>query len=99
LPRITYLRQWRKYRELTQEELAAQAGISQGMVSLLETGKSDYTGELLETIAKTLGCTPADLLTRDPLDMEAPWSIWDSMPPEQRRQAIRILRALAEEKI
>ncbi len=34
---------------------------------------------------------------RNPLDPEAPWSIWERLKPEQRKQAIRVLRALADE--
>jgi transcriptional regulator with XRE-family HTH domain len=94
----TFLPQWRKYRDnITQERLAERAEVSQGMISQLETGQSDYTGELLEKLSYALRCEPADLIMRNPLDTEAPWSIWERLKPEQRKQAIRLLKALAED--
>jgi DNA-binding XRE family transcriptional regulator len=54
----------RKWRKLTQEELAAKAGISQGYLSELETGRK--TGDLatLHKVAAALGVGLADV-TRD----------------------------------
>ncbi|CAL8974541.1 helix-turn-helix domain-containing protein [Rhodoplanes serenus] len=95
--RRLFLREWRKHRGLTQERLADRAEITQGMISQLENGRSDYTGELLDRLAEALMCEPADLIMRNPLDAEAPWSIWDTLKPEQRKQAIKILKALADE--
>lgn len=88
------LRQWRKYRGLNQEQLAERAGISQGMVSQLENNKTDYTGQLLNVLAYALQCEPGDLVMRDPTDPEAPWSIWDTLKPGEKRQAVEILQAL-----
>jgi transcriptional regulator with XRE-family HTH domain len=96
--RRTFLPEWRKYRDnITQERLAERAGVSQGMISQLETGASDYSGELLEKLAYALNCEPADLIMRNPLDTAAPWSIWEQLKPEQRSIAIRFLKALRED--
>jgi transcriptional regulator with XRE-family HTH domain len=97
--RRTFVTEWRRYRSLTQERLAERAGVSQGMISQLETGQSDYTGELLEKLADALECKPADLIMRNPLDTEAPWLIWDQLKPEQRKQALRVLKALIDEAV
>jgi len=95
---LPLLAKWRKYRDdLSQERLAERAGLSQGMISQLENGKSDYTGGMLEALAYALRCDPPDLIMRDPLEPEGIWSIWDNLKPSQRRQAVRLLRALAEE--
>lgn len=95
--RRLFLREWRKYRRLTQERLADQADLTQGMISQLEGGKSDYTGELLERLADALSCDPVDILIRNPLDVDAPWSIWDRLKPEQRKQAIRMLKTFIDD--
>lgn len=93
-----FLKEWRKYRDdITQDRLAERAGISQGMISQLETGQSDYTGELLERLSEALNCEPADLIMRNPTDPEAPWTIWERLKPSQRRTAIRMLEALADQ--
>lgn len=89
-----FLRQWREYRNLTQEALAERIGVTQGLISHLENNRTNYTRELLEALADGLGCEPADLLMRDPTDPEAPWSIWDTLPPLQRRQVVEIMKTL-----
>lgn len=93
-----FLKQWRKYRDnITQARLAERSGVSQGMISQLENGASDYTGELLEKLSFGLNCTPADLIMRNPTDPEAPWTIWERLKPAQRKQAVRLLQALVDE--
>ena len=53
----------RKFRGLTQDALAAQAGISQAYLSEIEAGKK--TGDIvtLRTLAKALGVSLEDVLT------------------------------------
>lgn len=87
-----FLRHWREYRKLSQEKLADQVGMTQGMISHLETGATEFTSRHLELLAGALGCKPADLLTRDPTDPDAPWLIWDDLSSDQKRQAMDILK-------
>lgn len=89
-----HLAAWRKHRGLSQEQLAERIGVTQGMISHLENGRSDYTGHLLDSLADALQCEPADLIMRNPLDPEAPWSIWDTLNPPEKRQAVEIMKAL-----
>jgi DNA-binding XRE family transcriptional regulator len=59
---------WRKYRGLTQQELARQAGISRGYLAELETGRRTTSSQTtLTAIAKVLNLTASDL-TREELD-------------------------------
>jgi len=45
-------------RKLTQQELAERAGVSQAIISKLETENRDnVTSDVLKGLAKTLGCT------------------------------------------
>ena len=92
--RKLFLREWRNHRVLTQEQLAERAGISQGMISQLEKGTTDFSGETLAALADALQCEPADLIMRNPGDPEAPWTIWDTLEKPQKRQAIEIMKAL-----
>lgn len=91
-----FLKQWRKFRRLTQEQLAGRLDMSNSSISQLETGKQGYTQDTLEALADALSCQPGDLLMRDPLAKDAPWSILDTLKPESRRQALIYLRALKE---
>jgi transcriptional regulator with XRE-family HTH domain len=96
---LPLLEKWREYRNgMTQQQLADLCDLTQGMISHLETGKSDYTGELLDALAYALGCEPADLIMRNPLDPEAPWTIWDQLSPSQRIVALKQMQALAEQR-
>lgn len=71
--------------------------MSKASLSRIENGKQPYTQDVLEWLAYSLRCEVGDLIMRNPLDPEAPWSIWDTLKPAQRKQAIRLLKALAEE--
>lgn len=92
-----YIKEWRKFRGLTQERLADRVDMSTSSISQLENGKQDYTQGTLEALAEALQCTPGDLLIRNPLDSEALWSIWEGLDAPQKRQAIRMLQILREE--
>lgn len=52
------IRELRKLRGLTQEQLAAQAGVSS--VKMIESGRTDGSIEFLGKIADTLGCCIVD---------------------------------------
>lgn len=61
-----YLREWRKYRSLTQERLAERIDATPSTISQLENGLINYTQPTLEALADALNCEPGDLLSRDP---------------------------------
>ena len=48
---------WRKYRGMTQRELAEIAGITKAYLSQIETGKRTGTTDVLAKLAKALGLT------------------------------------------
>jgi len=55
------LREWRKYRGMTQVELAISSGLSQGAIAQIETGKRNPTVETARKIANSLNCDIDDL--------------------------------------
>lgn len=89
-----FIREWRKFRELTQTQLAERIGITKSYLSKIESGKKRYDQPFLEAAAEVLRCSPADLIVRDPTDPEGMWSIWDQLQPAQRRQAVEILKTI-----
>ena len=94
-PRPRYFfREWRKYRGLTQAQLADRIGQTEPSVSQLENGKQGFTNGTLELIADALMCSPGDLLMRNPLDAAAPWTLWETLRPAERKQAIAVIEAL-----
>ena len=89
-----FIKQWRKFRGLTQAQLADRMEMSPASISQIETRKQDYTQETLERLAAALMCEPADLLIRDPSDPEGIWSLWDRAKPGQRKQILAVVEGL-----
>lgn len=87
---------WRKFRGMTQEELAAESGLSQGLISQLENNTTDYSGDTLARLAFALNCTEIDLLTRNPDDPEGLGKAWDTLSARERRQLVGIIKSLKE---
>jgi transcriptional regulator with XRE-family HTH domain len=92
--RTTHIRAWRKHRGLSLERLGERVGVTKGALSQLENGTVAYTQPMLEALAEALSCEPQDLLMRDPTDPEGIWSIYDSLTPSAKAQAVEILKAL-----
>lgn len=89
-----YIKEWRKFRELTQEQLSERLGMDKGYLSKIENGKRRYDQPFLEAAAEALRCSPADLIIRDPTDPDGIWSVWDSLQPAQRLQVVEIAKTL-----
>jgi DNA-binding XRE family transcriptional regulator len=59
------IRVWREYRQLTQQQLAAAAGISTPYLSQLESGKRAGKTEVLSALANALNVTLEDIVKID----------------------------------
>lgn len=94
--RKTFIRAWREYRGLTQDQLAERLGISKAQLSRIENGIQPYSQDFLEACAEELRTDPASLLMRDPNDDEALWSIWDQAKPGIKRQIVEIAKTLTK---
>jgi len=55
------LREWRKYRGMTQVELAAASGLTQAAIAQIETAKRNPTVETARKFADALHCDIDDL--------------------------------------
>lgn len=62
----TFIREWRKFRKLTIDELAAKSGMDKGNLSKLERGLHPYKQDTLDSIAKALETSSEVLITRGP---------------------------------
>lgn len=89
-----FIKQWRKHRGLTQDQLAERIGIDRSYLSKIESGAKRYDQPFLEAAAEVLQCAPADLIIRDPRDPDGIWSIWDALAPAQRTQVVEIAKTL-----
>ena len=90
------VRKARKAIGITQAQLASQMGLDRAALSMWETGSTKRAdAEYLVKAARALGVTPDHLLfgaeTTDSAD-----AILSTLTPDQRAQALRMLKAFAE---
>jgi len=94
--RRIFVKEWREYRSLTQEQLADRIGTSKASISRIEAGTQAYTQDFLEAAAEALMTDPASLLMRDPSDESAAWSLWDQAKPAERKMIERIVQSVVK---
>ena len=88
-----YLKQWREFREMGQEELAERVDTTKSVISLLENGKRGLSDKWLRRLAEALGTRPGHILDVDPHTLDNDIiDIWTRLEPADREQAARILR-------
>jgi|HubBroStandDraft_6_1064221.scaffolds.fasta_scaffold2832077_1 transcriptional regulator with XRE-family HTH domain len=92
-----FIRQWRKHRGLTLEQLAERLRTTHATLSRIERGKMAYNQPLLERLADELRTDSASLIVRDPMDPEGIWTLWDSLTPHQQRQGVELLKVIQGE--
>lgn len=89
-----YVREWRKFRGLTQERLAERTPYSNGAISQLETGRTSYTQDMIEALAQALDCLPGDLISRNPYAEGDVVFLFNALSDDKRRIAIEMLKTL-----
>lgn len=94
--RKTFFKEWRKFRNLSQDEVADRIGTTKTRVSNKETGKEPYDQFYLEALAEALGTDPASLITRNPTDEDQPWTLLESLKPTSREKAVEYMRLLKD---
>lgn len=92
-----FLREWREYRQLSQETAAERLEIDQSTLSRLERGETPYNQDFLEMAAYAYGCEVSDLVMRNPLDNEALWALIDVLrkaSPQRQSEIAAVAQAL-----
>lgn len=94
---LPYLTAWRVYRDLSQEELAAKIGVSQGRISQWETGDDKITWAMIKKLAVALDTTPEALVASAPGE-DSLYSAVIQLPKADHPRAIRIIKSLRDPK-
>lgn len=96
--RRNFIKEWRKFRGLTQEQLAGrlEGVISQGSLSDLENGQFDYVQSTLEAIAQALRCQAGELIMRPPGTSDVLRDVLDGLDEQGQKRALALIRALKE---
>lgn len=87
-----FIKDWRKFRGMTQGGVAAKLDTTKASISRIELGEQPYTQDSLEGLANALNCSVSDLLTRHP-KMKPEWSIFD-LPSGDQEQVYNFIRGL-----
>jgi transcriptional regulator with XRE-family HTH domain len=96
--RLTFIKQWREHRNLTQDDLAERLETSKASISRIESGQQAYTQDFLEACADALNTDPASLLMRlPPKDgEETMWSLWEKAKQGERQMIENIVRTVVK---
>lgn len=93
----TFLREWRKYFGISQDDAASRVEIDRTTLSKIERGQLPYNQDFLEKLALAYGCDAADFLNVNPLAPDPPRLVWGALKkasPEKQAEAWRIVEAL-----
>lgn len=88
---------WRKYREMTQEQVAPHLHMTRENLSKIERGEVPYDQDNLERLADLYKCGVDDLLTVDPRTGDPAKTAYNALKratPEARDRAVDVLKAL-----
>lgn len=89
-----YLQAWRKFRRISQEELAEAIGTTKAVISLLEAGQRPLSAKWLRKIAPVLDTTPGFLLDHDPHELPTDViDIWSNIEDRDKPRALRVLES------
>lgn len=89
-----YLKAWREFRKLSQEDLADRVGTTASMISMLETEQRGLSAKWLRRLAPALSTTPGHLLDLDPEAVDSDViEIWAHIAERDKERAKRILLA------
>lgn len=88
-----HLRAWRKFRLMTQQELADALGTAKSVISDLERGVVQLNDKWLRRLAPVLETQPGHILDYDPEELDTDIiDIWSRIDIDQRDQAAAVLR-------
>lgn len=92
-----YLKEWRKFRRMTQQELADRLDTSKSVISDMERGELQLSPKWLRRIAPILQTQPGHILDHDPESLDNDIiDIWAHIAVTDRDQAIRVLKSFVK---
>lgn len=89
-----FIREWRKHREMTQEDLSGMASVGRSYLAQIERGERQYDQKLLEKLAVALRCTPADLIARAPDAGQSIDALLETVDESEKARIAAAIRAL-----
>lgn len=90
-----YIREWRNFRGMTQDEIAEKLQINKGLISKIERGVRRYNQDFLEQVAAVLKCRAFELIAGPPDEDRDILQHYLALGKDKRRDAVRLLSALS----
>ena len=85
-----FIKEWREFRKLTQDDLAEELGSTKTSVSRLERGEQALTIDVLDELARILKTTRLAILSRAPGEDDDVHAAWERAKPADKRRIIEI---------
>lgn len=93
-PKSNFVREWREWADLTQEDLAGDSGLSLSSISAYERGDNDPSLEALAKLADALGVPKGMILDIDPTTDPPLWNGYLRASERQRQEIGRLVGAI-----
>jgi transcriptional regulator with XRE-family HTH domain len=92
-----YLKAWREFREMTQQELAEAVGTNSNMIGYLESGERGLSAKWLRRLAPALNTTSGMILDHDPNELDSDIiEIWAHADNKERQQLADVAKAVVK---
>lgn len=92
-----YLREWRLFRGMTQQQLAERVDTNANMIQYLESGERGLSAKWLRRLCAPLDTTPGMILDHDPNSLDSDiLEIWATASNREKRQIAEVARALVK---
>ena len=91
-----YIREWRKFRGLTQANVALEMGISASYFTMIEKGHRRYDQKFLEAAARVLDCSMTDLIANPPGQWESIDAMIAELPEADRVRLASMVKAMIQ---
>lgn len=90
-----YLREWRQFRGMTQQQLAEAVGTNANMIQYLESGERGLSAKWLRRLAPILDTTSGMILDHDPHTLDSDIiEIWATASNREKRQIADVAKAI-----
>lgn len=86
-----FLRAWRKHRGKTLEWVAEHIHMSHQNLGKIERGQVPANDDLLAVLADLYQTDRGSLIMRDPAKEDPIYTIWETLTPVQKQEAIEII--------
>jgi transcriptional regulator with XRE-family HTH domain len=94
---VHFLRQWREFKEVTQEQLADMLEVDRTTVGKIENARLPYNQDYLERVSAALGVDIEDLVSVDPAAPKPPKLVWSRVqkaPPDLQERIRFVVEAM-----